>query len=132
MARGTYTCGNQGTIIQVTGGNVEIEIMQWDRTEETDTDRFSTNKTAGQKTSEPGNAGSTGTIQGKLVEESGFDHRLLFMVGAKITCKLGYTASKGITQPMTVKSFQVGVNADTGEMETYTINWESTDAGVPY
>lgn len=130
--RGTYTSGKEGQVELVGSPNIEIEITEWTRDEEADTDRFSTSKTNGEKTSEPGNKGSVGTVNGKLVTEAGFDIRVLMTVGTKVTLRLGHTASRGLSQPACVKKINYGVNADTGEMQIFSMDWESTDAATPY
>lgn len=132
MARGTYKSGKEGRVLLVGGSDVDLEITQWTRDEEADMDRFATSKTNGQKTSESGNAGSTGTVEGKLVDEAGFDIRLLLAVGTKVTLKLGFTSSRGLSQPANIKKIAYGVNADNGEMQTFSFDWDSTDAATPY
>lgn len=132
MAHGTYTSGKEGKVYLVGSPDIDIEITEWTRDEEADTDRFSTSKTDGEKTSEPGNKGAIGTVNGKLVTESGFDVRLLIAVGTKITLKLGHTSSRGLSQPACVKKISYGVNADTGEMQVFSLDWESTGAATPY
>lgn len=129
--RGTYQSGKNGVVI-LASGSVELEITSWTRDEEAQSDRFATSKTNGQLTSEPGNNGSTGTIEGKLVDEAGFDIRVLLAVGQKLTAKLGFTDARGLNQPLMIKKINFGVNVDSGEMQTFSMDWESTDAATAY
>lgn len=132
MAHGTYTSGKEGKVYIAGGSDVELEITEWERTGESQTDRFATSKTDGELISEPGNKGSTGSVQGKLVTESGVDVRLLLVEGQKVNLKLGYTSTRGINQPACIKNLKYGVNVNSGEMQTFSFDWESTGAGVPY
>lgn len=132
MAKGTYQSGKEGKVLISSGGDTDIEITNWTRDEEVQEDRFATSKSEGQLTSEPGNVGSTGTVEGKLVDESGFDIRLLLTVGQKVNLKLGFTNARGITQPALIKKISYGVNVSSGEMQTFSFDWASRGAGVPY
>lgn len=128
---GPVQSGRYGSVSVVGTPDTAVEITKWNRQGEVDTDRYATSFTDGNKVSEPGNYMASGTVEGKRRTDSGKIEAIL-QEGSKVTLKLGFNSTTGITQPATIKNLKFEVDVDGGGMQGYTFDWESNGPSVYY
>jgi hypothetical protein len=121
---GDVICGREGTV--KIGATDLPEITKFSFKTEVSTQEYASNKTDGYKRKVCGTKSASGSIEGKWDRNDMITSH--FVEGDAVTLLLHLDATKKVSVPSIIKNLNIEVDIDSGNIESWTADYESDGA----